>query len=95
MFHLACDIAADLYAFTLEVIHYSMAKLLFGGHCLVQGIKRLDGFGERFFCDLNFIVMTKWKLLLLFFTILYGILRLLIKTRKSCVYVMQLIFGFS
>lgn len=83
MFHLAYNIAADLYAFTLEVINYSMAKLLFGGDCLVQGIKRLDGFGERFFCDLNYVVTTKWKLLLLFFTILYGILRLLIKTREE------------
>ena len=81
MFHLAYNIAANLHAFTLEVINYSLAKLLFVGHCLVQGIKRLDGFGERFFSDLNLIVTTKWKLLLLFFTIFYGILRLLLKTR--------------
>ena len=84
MLHLPCNIASDLYAYTLEVINYSIAKLMFGGHCLTQGIKRLDGFGERFFSELNFIVTTKWKLLLLFFTILYGIFRLLQKTRKSC-----------
>ena len=86
MFHLAYNIATELYEFSLEVINYSMAKLMFGGHCLVQGIKRLDGFGEKFFSDLNFIVTTKWKLLLLFFTILYGIFRLLLKTRKSCMF---------
>ena len=81
MFHLAVNIAANLHAFTLEVINYSFAKLLFIGRCLVQGIKRLDGVGERFFSDLNLIVTTKWKLLLLFSTIFYGILRLLLKTR--------------
>lgn len=84
MLHLSYNIASDLYTYTLEVINYSLAKLMFGGHCLMQGIKRLDGFGERFFSELTFIVTTKWKLVLLLFSILYGIFRLLQKTSKSC-----------
>ncbi|KAJ7384177.1 hypothetical protein OS493_023506 [Desmophyllum pertusum] len=63
----------------MEVINYSMAKLMLGSHCVLQGIKSLDGFGERF-SDLAFIVTTKWKLLLLILTIMYGIFRLLQKT---------------
>ena len=75
------EIASDLYSYTMEAINYSMAKLMLGSHCLLQGIKSLDGFGERF-SDLAFIVTTKWKLLLLILTIMYGIFRLLQKTCK-------------
>ncbi|XP_078378585.1 uncharacterized protein LOC144661650 isoform X2 [Oculina patagonica] len=83
MLHLFCNIISDLNTYAMEVINYSLAKMVLGSHCLVQGIKRLDGFGERLYSDLAFVVTTKWKLLLLLFTILYGIFRLLQKTRQE------------
>ena len=82
MLHLAYNITSHLYTYALEVMNYLLGKVMLGSHCLVQIVKRFDGFGERFFNELSFVVTTKWKLLLLLFTILYGVFRLLQKTCK-------------
>ena len=71
---------SDLYTLLVEIGNHFVAKLVLGSQCMVQGIKGLDVFGERVFSNLAFVMMTKWKLLLLISTIIFCIFRLLQKT---------------
>lgn len=74
--------ASELYTFLVEITNHSLGKLMLGSQCMVQGMQKLDGYGERFFSSLTFVVMSKWKLLLFISTMIFFILRLLQKTRK-------------
>ena len=82
MFQLYPDIAFNLYTSLVEIVSFSVSKLRLGSQCLINVVNRLDGYGEKVFSELVFVVMTKWKLLLLIFTIVYILFRLLQTTRK-------------
>lgn len=75
--------ASELYSFLLEMTNHSLAKLLLGGQCVIQGIQKLDGYREMVISNLAFIITTKWKPLLFIFTMILCIFRLLQMTCKS------------
>lgn len=72
---------AGIYNFLTEIVNYSLAKLLLGSQCIVQGIQRLDTYGEKVFSHLGLFIMTKWKPLLVLLTMIFCIFRILQKTR--------------
>ncbi|XP_068671279.1 ankyrin repeat and EF-hand domain-containing protein 1-like [Montipora capricornis] len=72
---------AGIYNFLAEIVNYSLAKLLLGSQCIVQGIQRLDTYGEKVFSHLGLFIMTKWKPLLVLLTMIFCIFRILQKTR--------------
>ena len=73
--------SAGLHSFVTETVNNSLAKLLLGSQCILQGIQRLDTYREKLFNQLGIFLMTRWKLLVLM-TIILCIFKLLRKTRK-------------
>jgi len=75
--------ASDLYTLSMEITNHFLAKFMLGSQCMVQGIKQLDGYGEWVFNNLAYVLMTKWKLLLLICVVVFWIFRLLQRTCKE------------